>query len=132
MFTTLARNKVLHLQPHMGQGFTSQGPSAEMWKMVIQQQEQHVTSWLAPHTVVLTVLELPFTVSYGQAANAMSLPTRPPPCRFSSLTQFSSNKAACIYPYRLMGPYPLFTLYSNLSQICILRQPSKHPYTGLP
>lgn len=55
-------------------GFTSQGPNTGLWKTGFQQQEQHLASWLAPDTVVLTDLELPFTVSYGQAAVAVSLP----------------------------------------------------------
>lgn len=86
VFTTLARNEALHPWPHMGQGFISQDPNTELWKIVFQQQEQHLASWLAPHIVVLTDLELPCTVSYGQAANVLSFPTCPPPCHFSSLT----------------------------------------------
>lgn len=86
VFTALASSRVPHPWPHMGQGFTSQGPSTELWKKIFQQQEQHLASWHAPHTVVLTDLELPFTVSYRQAANGMSLPTCPPPRHFSSWT----------------------------------------------
>lgn len=86
-FTPLASSEVPHPRPPMGQGFTSQGPNTELWKIVFQQQEQHLASWHAPHAVVLTDLDLPFTVSYRQAANAMSLPTCPPPCHFSSSTR---------------------------------------------
>lgn len=101
----------------MGQGFTLQGPNTELWKIVFQQQEQHLASWLAPHTVVLTDLELPFTVSYGHAANAMCPPLVLLHVIFLLGLTFSSNEAARIQPYGLMGPYPLYALQQTRPNI---------------
>ena len=63
-----------------------------MWKIVFQQQ--HLASWHVPPAVVLTALKLLFTLSYGFAANGLSLLACPPLGHFSLQLTMSSKKIA--------------------------------------
>lgn len=61
------------------------GSCSDLWKRVFEHQEQHPGSWLAPHTVVLTGLELPFTLSQPGCSCHVPPPLSPP-WHFISLT----------------------------------------------
>lgn len=88
-FVTLSSNKAPCPGPHMGLRWTSQ--ALTLWKMVFQQQ--HLASWHVPPAVALTALKLLFTLSYGLAANGLSLLACPPLGHFSFQThiEFQEN-----------------------------------------
>lgn len=101
-FVILSSNKAPRPGPHMGLRWTSQAQA--LWKMVFQQQ--HLASWHAPPAVALTALKLLFTLSYGSAANGLSLLACPPLGHFSFQTHIEFQENCTPWLPCREGPIP--------------------------